>query len=419
MDAADRLSRAQLLMLISRPGLAEQEIRRQLSIEPENAEAHAMLAACLASEGRLDEAEDEARRSAALRPDDPYAFRVLAVVLCLAGELRKAQDAANGALCLAPDDADSFALQCTIEMLADRWPAALENAERGLHLEPENAVCLNARAMSLLMLGRREEAGASAGHLLAANPDDAQAHLMQGLHLLHKQEYDLALESLREALRLDPDSEIAKAAVVEGLKARLLLYRPFLRFGIWKSRLGWKGKLAMVAVPLGFLWLLSKAADRHPGLYRVFWTILGLLILFATLGILAEHLSILVLLTDPFGRTVVSRDQKRSSVLVGSCLLGAVAFAGGFAATSRLSVLFGALVCAAMVFQVDGLYDFKPGSMARIVFGSLCLPLALLGLGSCALGWLVSPMLALPFAGAFCLGWLILLLAGIVVRQMA
>jgi Tfp pilus assembly protein PilF len=76
--------------------------------------------------------------------------------------------------------------------------------ERGLERSPEDVPCTNMRAMALVRLNRRDEAGATIATALARNPEIAFSHANQGWTLLHQGDHRRAIEHFREALRLDP-----------------------------------------------------------------------------------------------------------------------------------------------------------------------------------------------------------------------
>jgi len=66
--------------------------------------------------------------------------------------------------------------------------------------------------MALVKLGRREAAAATIGAALAKDPQNAHTHANQGWALLHHGDHARRLEHFREALRLDPELDWARAA---------------------------------------------------------------------------------------------------------------------------------------------------------------------------------------------------------------
>ena len=113
---ASPFDRALLLFRQSRYELAEKELRRTLSSDPDSAPAHALLALCLSERKRPDEARHEAGRAIALAPDEPFAHRAAAGVLLKQGRLDEADAAIHEAIRLDPSEADHFALLASLRL---------------------------------------------------------------------------------------------------------------------------------------------------------------------------------------------------------------------------------------------------------------------------------------------------------------
>ncbi len=208
------LERALLLFQQSRHELAENELRQALASEPDDAYAHALLALCLSEREKFDEATSEARQAIQLAPDFPFAHYAHAHVLYDRNRYPEALAAIQEAIRLDSTDADYFSLLASIHFHERRWSGALQAAEQGLQFDPEHIGCTNLRAMAMVKLGRKAEAGATIDAALAKNPDNAITHANQGWTLLEKGEPKKALEHFRESLRLDPTNEWARHGIV-------------------------------------------------------------------------------------------------------------------------------------------------------------------------------------------------------------
>jgi Flp pilus assembly protein TadD len=71
------LDRAWILMGSNRFDRSEQEIRKHLSKNPDDARAHTMLAMCLFDFSRNDDAIESAKKAIELVPKNPYSYWVL------------------------------------------------------------------------------------------------------------------------------------------------------------------------------------------------------------------------------------------------------------------------------------------------------------------------------------------------------
>src|SRR5436190_437945 len=232
-----QLQRALLLFEQSRYEMAEAELRQSLSTDPHDAYSHALLGLCLAEREEFGSATEEAQQAIHLAPDFPFAHFALANILLHRDRHDEALPVINEALRLDPSDADSYSLLAAIHFEEKRWTEALEASERGLQQDSEHIGCTNLRAMALVKLGRRSEAGQTIDAALAKNPQNALTHANQGWTLLERGDPKKALEHFREALRLDPEHEWARRGIVEALKARHFIYAFMLRYFFWMSRL--------------------------------------------------------------------------------------------------------------------------------------------------------------------------------------
>jgi hypothetical protein len=190
----------------------------------------------------------------------------------------------------------------------------------------------------------------AAGETLAVAPDSAVAHSLSGLaHLVGGGEREAA-ERFREALRLDPESELAQAGLADAMKAGHPLFRPLFRFFLWQERLSRNWKIAVTVGPLVAVRALRPAADHNP----LVWSLIGLWILFVAVTWMSVPLANLALRLSPVGRAVLPADEKRSSSAFLAFLVAALvavvltlAISTGFALTAFAAVLLAFVVGSA------------------------------------------------------------------------
>ena len=293
-----------------RADLAEPELRRALADDPDDAHLHAALALVLTALERGDEAIPEAERAVALEPEWGFTHLAHASALLEADRLGPALKAAREALRLDPDEPAAHVKLAEVLYRKRKHTEALAAVDRALALDPEDAEATNLRAVILVRLDRREEAAAAVEGVLARAPEDSSSHANMGWTLLHQGRSREAMEAFRESLRLDPANDWARSGIVEAMKARNVAYRSLLRYFLWMDRqsagMRWGvligGFLLVQAVP-ALLWIYLP-------LVLVTW--------------IGNSLFNLVLFLDPFGRLVLSRDERRWSAVLGLCLAGGV-----------------------------------------------------------------------------------------------
>ena len=378
------LDRAQLLFQQSRPEMAEAELRQALSAEPHDAFAHALLALCLAQREKFDEANAEAHQAIHLQPDMAFAHYAHAHVLFDRYRFPDARAAIQEAIRLDPASADHFALLSNIEVQECHWRDALAAAERGLELDPEHVACTNLRAIAMVKLGRKAEAGATIDTALSKNPENSLTHANQGWTLLERGQPKKALEHFREALRLDPGNEWAQQGIVEALKARNIIYAMMLKYFLWMSRFSSRGQWLIILGGYFGNRILGSMAKSNPDLAPWLLPLQILYVTFALMTWVASPLFNLLLRVNRFGRLVLSREQTVASNWFGLCLLGALICLGAFALTGfNPAFLMPAMVFGLLLLPVSAIFNCASG-WPRRTMAALTICLALLGFAAAA-----------------------------------
>jgi cytochrome c-type biogenesis protein CcmH/NrfG len=369
--------RAVALCDLGRLDDAEEALRQGLRDEPDDPFAHALLSLVLADLDRGEEALDSAETAIALDPDLAFAHRARAQALLQLERLPDAEMAARELVRLDPESANGNTVLAAILLGRERWSEAVTEAEEALELEPESESALGLRAYALAMsdqgLGWQDAAHAT----LAAGPDSTHAHALAGYAFLARGGERAAVDRFREALRLDPESELAQVGLAEATKASHPLFKPLFRFYMWQERLpsGWK--VALVVGPLILLRALGSQADNP--------FVIGLIaawILFVALTWAGVPLANLALRTTTIGRSVLPSDQKRSStaflVLLGACALSIVlgivvngAFVGAAMATGLLAFSAGSLHALGPRLRRIAYVAVIAGGLSALVGGAL------------------------------------------------
>ncbi len=414
--------RAQVLLEQGRYDLAEKELRSALAADPDNAAAHALLAECLLQLEKLDDATREAQAAIHGAPDFWFSHWVLARILLERNRYDEAETATNEAIRLAAAEPGPVMTLAGIRLAQRNWPGALEAAERGLQLDPEHVGLNNVRAAALVRLGRRAEAGATLDSVLARQPENAMTHANKGWGLLDKGDPKEALVSFREALRLDPTSEWARAGVVEALKARNPIYGFMLRYFMWMSKLSGKAQWAIILIGFVGSRALRGIADTNKTVAPFVWPVIIAYSIFAVMTWISAPLFNLFLRLHRDGRHALSRDQVVASNWFGVCLLAALLSLGIWAATGQVVALWPALVFGLLLIPVAGTFACDPG-WPRWAMAAITIGLLLVGAGGPFLAvflqrpGVVSGSLTLFLLGIFASQWIAAGLASVTVRK--
>lgn len=355
-------TRALLLYEQSRYELAVPEFKQVLAQDPDNAMAHAFLSMCLTEREQFKEATEEAQAAIRLAPDMGLGYCAVAQAWFHRNYPEEAEDAIREAIRLEPDNPHYFAVLASIHLSNNQWQEALQSAEQGLQCDAEHITCTNLRAVAMVKLGRKSEAGLTIDSALAKNPENSFTHANQGWTYLEKSDYARALEHFREALRLDPTNEWARQAIVEALKAKNPVYGIMLRYFLWMAKLSARTQWMII---IGFYFgrkALSAISEHNPSLRPIILPILILSAVFVIMTWIADPLFNTFLRFNRFGRLALSREQTIASNWIGGAILLA-------------------LLCFAAVF------GFRDGrfALAGIATGLMVLPLS--GIFKCHEGW--------------------------------
>ena len=196
---------------------------------PSNALLHNILGALLAETGALTMAIDHFERAVAIKPNFVEAHNNLGLTQFKLGQVGACIESYEAALVISPDFAEAHAnLGATLAGMR-QWSSAIKCYERALRLEPGMAAVHEGLAAALHELGDAQSAlesynQAAACYSRGGDPVSAvrcytavvgprsdlwHAHHFLGVNLALLGRYEEAADSLREALRLNPNSEAA------------------------------------------------------------------------------------------------------------------------------------------------------------------------------------------------------------------
>jgi tetratricopeptide (TPR) repeat protein len=235
----DWIERSRLLIQLNRNREAEVELRQALSIDPDSADAHSLLAVSLANQAQqarmtrseqsriLKDALSESRQAVHLGPDLPYSHYAMAWVCLRRLDFTPAIKSINEALRLAPRYAPYHTMKVRILARNNRWKEALETANKGLSIDPAQIELINWKGVALFVLRRYNEARQTIEYSLSQDPEAEMAHATRGWLLLMNKKPGEALLAFREALRIEPGYEWAAIGYKRARVAYGHSFRPY------------------------------------------------------------------------------------------------------------------------------------------------------------------------------------------------
>lgn len=337
------------------------EFQQHLLTSPDDARTHALLSDCYRELDRHYEATEHAHKAIAIEPEASTGHRALAFCLLARNRDKEAIASIDEALRLDPEDCASWQIKALIKFRQGRWADVIEATDRGLAIEPEDGLCTNLRAQALMHLGDRAAAAKTMESALARSPEDSFTHANMGWSKLNANQPQEAFVHFREALRIEPENEWARAGIIEAMKSRNILYRYLLQYFLWASRLPSQWQWGLIVG--GFIGnrVLMEAAEQNPALRPVIYPITGLYIAFAILTWLAPSFFNLILRFDRFGRHVLSRDQVWDANLLAIGLIPPLLFTLIGAVTGDLLAYVGAVFWALMLIPMAAIFRCDAG----------------------------------------------------------
>jgi tetratricopeptide (TPR) repeat protein len=375
------LERANQLIKLKRYQDAVKELKQVLSIEPNRAQALALLSICEAEQNNTREAINFIQQAVSKEPDNDFFLYLYAFFLFKEDKLKESEKMIRNAIAFEPRNAEYFGLLALIRINQKEWQQALDSANQGLAVDPDNLTCLNARSTAFFKLDKKEEAYSTINEALSKDPYNEVTHTNLGWGLLEKGDHKKALEHFREALKINPDFEYAKAGLVEGLKARYWFYRMFLKYAFWVGNMKGKGQWAVIIGLYFGARILRGVAENNATLALFITPVIYLYILFAISTWIIGPLSNLFLRLNVYGRFALTDEETQSSNFVGISL--AVGGFGGLLFLFTNDFLYAMLLIYGLTMMIPLASMFNPAKerSKQILVGYTIL-IGLIGLGA-------------------------------------
>ncbi len=308
--------RAHLLLTQGRFDDAERELKSILSQNPNDEVALLLYAELRLAQSKEDEAEQYVKTAIGLNPSNPNLFYLQSRILTNKKKYTEAESSIKQAIGMYPLDADYFAWHAYIKQRQKNFIESLELADKALSLAADNLLALNVRSTALIKLDRKEESFLTIEGALREDPNNSFTLANYGWGLLEKGEHKKSLEYFKESLKNDPVNYNAQAGMMEALKARNPIYRLFLKYGFWMSNLTQKNQWAfIIAVFIGPR-IFEYISNKYPATSVLFTPLIILFALFALSTWIIKPISDLFLRFNPYGRYLLSEQEKKSSNFV-------------------------------------------------------------------------------------------------------
>jgi tetratricopeptide (TPR) repeat protein len=348
---------------------AERHFKDALAEDPNDDFALRQLAMTVhMQEDREREALQIIDRAIGIDPNDGFHHAARAFILCSLERGPDALKSARTARELDPYLDAAMTAEAHAHFVMKNWAESERAAREALAIDPDDATAANLLSHALRMQNKRAENDAQIAGLLERDPENEHTHFNAGWSALNRGDHRAAETHFREALRLNPSFDPAREGLLTSFRARSPIYRGYLNYCMWMSRLKGGAQWAVIlGLYFGFKILRSVATMFSPGLAIGIGVLYFVIVLWV---FVADPVGNFILLFDRFARYALRKLEKIEAAVVGGCIVaGFTSLIAGIALDNfAAAILGGALVFAAIPFSMVFTNRAKAGA---VLFGSV------------------------------------------------
>jgi len=215
------LGQGQVWRELGRPGKAVQAYERANKLFPDQALIELELAGAYIDLRDFPTAQEHAVRASELDPYNPEVFRALGTAYAALGDIPRTLETGKKAISLAPDDPSNWVQMGALCYGVRRFPEAVNYLRKAVQMSPQNVDANVNLADALRQVdqaeGNRKETQALLARALVLDPFHDRALFLLGRMYLEDGKVDLAVSTLRRAVRWAPRSKEALLALGQAL----------------------------------------------------------------------------------------------------------------------------------------------------------------------------------------------------------
>lgn len=304
----------------------------------------------------------------AVDPEDSDYYALRADVLANMKRSKDAHAAADEATRIDPDNTEAHLAKSSAFISEMRWADAEQAVRRALELNGDHETATNRLAQLQRLQGKMDENAQTVQQLLAENPESPRAHCNAGWAALQKSDHKTANNHFREALRLDPSSDNARAGLLESFKARNPLYRAYLKYNAFMLKFTHATQWIMIIGIYVAYRLLKGAVETVSPLAATLLMVAYLL--FVLWVWLASGIGHGMILLDRYAKHVLRPKEKWEGLFVGGgIVLGLVLAITGIISGMRGVAFIGGFI--GLATMPASLTFTNESVVGRWIFGSL------------------------------------------------
>ncbi|MDP2223192.1 tetratricopeptide repeat protein [Nitrosomonas sp.] len=210
-DAGSLIQEAGRLLTVGQADEAKRNVQQVLQLEPNNSDAHALLAIIAVTQNEKDQALDLATKAVTLDQQSAAAYLALSYTQQAHFEIEAALKSVQKAITLDSDNALAWARVAELQMSLGDLDRALDSAQHAVNLQPDLAKTQTILGFANLLQIDTQTAKTIFTRAIALDQADPMPRLGLGLALIREGELEAGRIELEIAASLDPANSLIRS----------------------------------------------------------------------------------------------------------------------------------------------------------------------------------------------------------------
>ena len=210
-DAGGLIQEAGRLLTVGQADEAKKNVQQVLRLEPDNSDAHALLAIIAVTQNEKDQALDLATKAVTLNQESAAAYLALSYTQQAHFEIEAALKSVQKAVTLDSDNALAWARVAELQMSLGDLDRALDSAQHAVNLQPNLAKTQTILGFANLLQIDTQTAKTIFTRAIALDQADSMPRLGLGLALIREGELEAGRIELEIAASLDPANSLIRS----------------------------------------------------------------------------------------------------------------------------------------------------------------------------------------------------------------
>ncbi|WP_297324223.1 tetratricopeptide repeat protein [Nitrosomonas sp.] len=210
-DADSLIQEAGRLLTVGQADEAKKSVQQVLQLEPDNSDAHALLAIIAVTQNEKDQALDLATKAVTLDQQSAAAYLALSYTQQAHFEIEAALKSVQKAITLDSDNALAWARVAELQMSLGDLDRALDSAQHAVNLQPDLAKTQTILGFANLLQIDTQTAKTIFTRAIALDQADPMPRLGLGLALIREGELEAGRIELEIAASLDPANSLIRS----------------------------------------------------------------------------------------------------------------------------------------------------------------------------------------------------------------